>query len=53
MLKLQSSEPEKENLDFATGLLAKRSKVEKPNYIDTRFILPTSNILERFSAMLE
>ena len=44
----ESSEPEKENLDFAAGLLAKRSKVEKPNFIDTRFILPTSNILEQF-----
>ena len=36
------------NQDFASQILAKRAKNEQTPYVDTRFILPTSNILERF-----
>ena len=43
----EAARAEKEN-DFATEILQKRVKVQQSEFKDTRFVLPTSNVAERF-----
>ena len=43
-----TEDEESDNDDFASAVLEKRPKMSKtPKYMDLRFILPTSNIVER------
>ena len=42
----EAASAEKEN-DFATEILQNRVKVQKSEFMDTRFVLPTSNVAER------
>ena len=38
-------------LDFASEVLSKRARVEKTEFMDTRYLLPTSNICERYFSL--